>query len=98
MIHDQPTPVAIPINKTESRRTKDFFAIADFRESIGPGVDGDIPMDPNALFTEDGLVRWRDGAQYVEVLTNCGRVVTKRGRAGAPQYCFRLKKHKHRGH
>lgn len=88
VIHDQPTPVAIPVNKTGSRRANDFRAIADLRESMGSGVDGDIAMDANALLTEGHLARRRDGAQNVEAFTNGGGVVAKRHRAGAPQHCF----------
>lgn len=84
VIHDQPAPVAIPVDKTESRRTIDELVVADLRKSVRPAVDGYVPIDANPLLAKYSLVRRRNGAEYVEVVTDGGGVVTKRGRSGAP--------------
>ncbi len=84
MIDDQPASTAIPVDKAEPRWTSDFFAVADLRKSVRPRADSDVTIDANTLFTQDSLVGWRHGVQYVEVLPNRPRGVTKRGRPGAP--------------
>src|SRR5713101_2178216 len=90
VIHDQPAPVTIPVDKAEPRRTTGRFAFAVLRKRVGPAVDGSVTIDANSLLPHDSLVRRRNGAQYVEVLTNGGRIVTKCWRPGAPQHRFRV--------
>jgi len=83
VIDDQPASTAIPVDKAEPRWTSDFFAVADLRKGVRPRADSDVTIDANTLFTQDSLVGWRHGVQYVEVLANRPRGVTKRGRLGA---------------
>src|SRR3989442_7680470 len=90
MIHDQPASVTIPVDEAEPRRTAGRFAVAVLRKRIGPAVDGSVSIDANSLLTNDSLVRGRNGAEDVEVLTNGGRIVTKRWRPSAPQHRFRV--------
>jgi hypothetical protein len=56
VIHDQPTPVAIAVDKAESRRATNWLAggvTSRANKGVGPGVDGKVTIDAKPLLTKD---------------------------------------------
>ena len=49
-----------------------------------------VSVDPNPLLGQDNLVRWWNGLENLEVVTNGGRSVTERGRPCTPQHRLRV--------
>src|SRR6516164_4031849 len=90
MVYDQPSPVAISVDKAESCRAGDRFPVAVLGKRVGPGVDCHVSVDPNPLLADDNLVGRGNGLEDLEVVTNGGRGVTERGRPRAPQHRLRI--------
>src|SRR5512139_3034372 len=89
MVHNQPTPVAIPVNKTESRGTAYRLARSvksRANKGVGSGVDGKVTIDANPLLAEHAPVMRGCATKEVKILTNAGWVVANRWRRRPPQY------------
>src|SRR5690242_14823421 len=80
MVHDQPTPASIPIDKAETSRQACGFAVPNTRKSVGPSINGRLAIDADPLLTDDALELWRHAWQTLEVVANGSRIVTERGR------------------
>ncbi|MNC89128.1 hypothetical protein D3C83_50270 [compost metagenome] len=64
MIHNQPTPGAIPVDKTESSWTTNWLTSSvksGTDKGVGPGVDCNVTIDSKPLLTQDSFVIWRRG-------------------------------------